>query len=100
MSIKFAPETLRIKFESLEGSMVIDLSTAASLELIQNLQNSKSKDCLFGTLNETYTPMGSRFLRSNILQPSTDVEKINKRQEAVSDLVSKEDALFAVRSGT
>lgn len=80
--------------------MMIDLSTIASLELIQNLQNSKSKDCLQGSLNETLTPMGARFLRSNILQPSTDAEKIKQRQEALDELTSKEDMFFAVRSGT
>lgn len=97
--ITFAAQTLRIKFEPSEGSMMIDLSTIASLELIQNLQNTKSKDCLFGLLNETQTPMGARFLRSNVLQPSTDPEKIKKRQEALGELSSKEDTFFSVRSG-
>jgi DNA mismatch repair protein MSH4 len=79
--------------------MMIDLSTIASLELIQNLQNNKSKECLFGILSETLTPMGARFLRSNILQPSTDVEKIRKRHEALSELSAKEDIFYATRSG-
>ena len=79
--------------------MMIDLSTMASLELIQNLQNTKSKECLLGLLNETVTPMGTRFLRSNILQPSTDPEKIRKRQEALTELASKENMFFGVRSG-
>ncbi|OCT46798.1 hypothetical protein CLCR_02054 [Cladophialophora carrionii] len=98
--LAFAPQTLRIRFESSEGSMMIDLSTMASLELIQNLQNAKSRECLFGLLNETLTPMGARFLRSNVLQPSTDAEKIKKRQEAVTELTTKGDMLFAIRSGT
>ena len=79
--------------------MMIDISTIASMELIQNLQNTKSKDCLFGLLTETLTPMGTRFLRSNVLQPSTDAEKIMKRQEALTELTSKEDVFFNVRSG-
>ena len=99
MGMTFAPQTLRIKFEPSEGSMMIDLPTMASLELIQNLQNAKSRDCLFGLLNETMTPMGARFLRSNVLQPSTDAEKISKRQDAVDELSSKEDIFFAIRSG-
>jgi DNA mismatch repair protein MSH4 len=98
--LAFAPQTLRIKFEPSEGSMMIDLSTMASLELVQNLQNAKSRECLFGLLNETMTPMGARFLRSNVLQPSTDAEKIRKRQEAVAELASKGEILFAIRSGT
>ena len=99
LRVTFAAQTLRIKFEPSEGSMMIDLSTIASMELIQNLQNTKSRDCLFGLLNETLTPMGARFLRSNILQPSTDAEKITKRQEALTELTSKEDMFFGVRSG-
>ena len=78
---------------------MIDLSTMASLELIQNLQNAKSKDCLFGLLNETLTPMGSRFLRSNILQPSTDTVKLEERFRALEDLATKEEMFFAVREG-
>jgi DNA mismatch repair protein MSH4 len=79
--------------------MMIDLSTITSLELIQNLQNAKSKDCLFGLLNETLTPMGSRFLRSNILQPSTDTVKLEERFYALEELTTKEEMFFAVREG-
>lgn len=78
---------------------MIDLSSLVSLELIQNLQNAKSKDCLFGLLNETLTPMGSRLLRSNILQPPTDRDKITRRYEAVEELSSKEEIFFATREG-
>ena len=78
---------------------MIDLSTITSLELIRNLQNARSKDCLFGLLNETLTPMGSRFLRSNILQPSTDAVKLEERFSALEDLATKGEMLFAVREG-
>ncbi|CRG91202.1 MutS protein homolog 4 [Talaromyces islandicus] len=98
LDLKFAPHTLRIKFEASQGSMLIDLSTVASLELIQNLQNSKSRDCLLGLLNETLTPMGARLLKSNILQPLTEPEKIIARQEAVAELSSKEEVFYATRT--
>jgi DNA mismatch repair protein MSH4 len=99
MSSSFSPQSLRIKFEPSEGSMLIDLSTIVSLELIQNLHNAKSRDCLFGILNETLTPMGARFLRSNILQPSTDTVKLNERYEALGELTLKEEMFFGVRQG-
>src|SRR5690242_216197 len=95
----FAFHSLRIKFEASQGSMMIDLSTAASLELIQNLQNAKSRDCLFGLLNETLTPMGARLLRSNILQPPIELEKINARYDVVEELSTKEDMFYAIREG-
>lgn len=79
--------------------MMIDFSTAASLELIQNLQNAKSRDCFLGLLNETLTPMGSRLMRTNILQPSTEQEKIVARYDAVEEMSTKENMFFAIRDG-
>lgn len=79
--------------------MMIDVSTIHSLELIQNLQNPKSKDCLFGLLNETLTPMGARLLRSNILQPLTDVQTLETRYDALEELTSREEMFFATRQG-
>ncbi|EER36889.1 DNA mismatch repair protein [Histoplasma capsulatum H143] len=93
----FSHHSLRIKYEPSEGSMLIDLSTIVSLELIQNLQNSKSRDCLFGVLNETLTPMGSRLLRSNVLQPSTEQAKLLARYNAVEELSMKEEIFYSVR---
>ena len=58
---------------------MIDVSTIANLELVQNLENAKSKHCLFGLLGETRTKMGARLLKNNILQPSTDKEKLEQR---------------------
>ncbi|EMC91499.1 hypothetical protein BAUCODRAFT_79898 [Baudoinia panamericana UAMH 10762] len=94
---RFPDRSLRIKYEPSEGSMMIDLSTIHSLELVQNLHHSKSKDCLFGLLNETLTPMGSRFLRTNILQPLTSPETLTGRWDALEELSTKEEMFFNVR---
>lgn len=79
--------------------MAIDLSTIMSLELIQNIHNAKSKDSLFGLLNETHTPMGARLLRANILQPATEPAKLSARYDAVEDLLTKEKMFVSVRQG-
>ncbi|MCJ1286596.1 MutS protein msh4 [Xylographa opegraphella] len=97
LSISFPFHSMRIKYEPSEGSMMIDFSTIQSLELIQNLQSSRSKDCLFGLLNQTLTPMGSRVLRSNLLQPSTEVGVLQKRFDAVGELTENEEIFFAIR---
>lgn len=76
---------------------MIDVSTIYSLELVQNLHNPKSRDCLFGLLNETQTPMGARMLRSNVLQPLTDPGTIEKRYDAVDELQTKEHMFYATR---
>lgn len=78
---------------------MIDISTIANLELIQNLQDSKSRHCLFGLLNETMTKMGARLLKNNVLQPSTDRIKIEKRWEAVQELTTREEIFLALREG-
>lgn len=99
--MRIADHTLRIKYEPVEDTMMIDLSTIVSLELIQNLQDSKSQDCLFGLLNETVTPMGARLLRSNILQPSTLTDLVlSKRLEAVHELSTQENMFNGVRKGS
>jgi DNA mismatch repair protein MSH4 len=94
------PHSLRLRYQPSENSMMIDMPTIHSLELIQNLQNPKSKLCLFGLLNETLTPMGSRMLRSNILQPSTQIEHtLGPRLDALEELTTKEDMFFEIRTG-
>ncbi|KAI7082013.1 hypothetical protein KC356_g8706 [Hortaea werneckii] len=97
LSKTFPQRSLRIKYEPSEGSMMIDLATTRSLELVQNLHSAKSKDCLFGLLNHTLTPMGSRLLRSSIMQPLTNSETLNIRYEALEELSTKEEMFFAVR---
>lgn len=98
-SIRFAPHSLRIKYQSPDATMMIDLSAIASLELIQNLRHAKSKDCLFGFLNLTLTPMGSRMLRANILQPYTKGDDIESRYDALAELTTHEDMFHEVRNG-
>ncbi|KAI0183082.1 muts domain V-domain-containing protein [Xylaria flabelliformis] len=96
--VSIAAHSLRIRYQPSENTMMIDLSTIHSLELIQNLQEPRSKDCLFGLLNECLTPMGSRMLRSNIIQPSSQVEStLMPRYDALEELTMKEDLFFDIR---
>ncbi|CZT09929.1 related to MSH4-meiosis-specific protein [Rhynchosporium graminicola] len=99
-SLSFAFRSLRVKFQPSEGTMMIDLATIQSLELIQNLQNAKSKACLYGIMNHTVTPMGARLLRSNILQPSTQEGVLLQRYDAVEELSTKEDMFHQIREGS
>ena len=96
---KFANQTLRIRYEPSEGSMMIDINTIQALELVQNAEQARSKFCLFGLLNETQSPMGARLLRSNILQPLTDDGTLESRYEAVGEICSKEEMFYNIRSG-
>ncbi|KAK6362814.1 MutS protein msh4 [Orbilia blumenaviensis] len=96
-NIGFVGHSLRIKYQSSEGTMVIDFSTVQNLELIQNLRNPKSGDCLFGLLNNTVTPMGGRLLRSSILQPLTDTSILKDRLDAVEELATSEEMFFGTK---
>ncbi|RAR01227.1 DNA mismatch repair protein MutS [Stemphylium lycopersici] len=98
LGMVFASHSLRMRYEPSEGSMMIDVSTIYSLELVQNLRDAKSRHCLFGLLNETLTPMGARLLRNNVLQPLTDPEVLNTRYAAVDDMTKKEELFFATRA--
>ncbi|KAI0910537.1 DNA mismatch repair protein Msh4 [Ustulina deusta] len=96
--VSIAAHSLRIRYQPSENTMMIDLSTIHSLELIQNLQEPRSKDCLFGLLNQCLTPMGTRMLRSNIIQPSSQVESVLiPRYDALEELTMKEDMFFEIR---
>ncbi|KAF2222036.1 muts domain V-domain-containing protein [Elsinoe ampelina] len=97
MSITIPHHTMRIKYESPESSMMIDTATIRSLELVQNLHNPKSRDCLYGILNKTSTEMGARLLRSSLLQPLTDPDELGSRYDAVEELSTSEDMFFAVQ---
>ncbi|KAM5347678.1 hypothetical protein ACJ41O_007502 [Fusarium nematophilum] len=91
-SFSFMPHSLRIQYQPSEDTMMIDISAIQSLEIMQNLRNPKSKDSLFGLLNHTLTPMGSRMLRSNIIQPPTRAESIIiPRYEALAELTAREE---------
>ncbi|KND89999.1 MutS protein [Tolypocladium ophioglossoides CBS 100239] len=98
LAISFAPHSLRILYQPSEDTMMIDISAIQSLEIMQNIRNSKSKACLYGLLNHTSTPMGARMLRSNILQPPTRQDSfIDPRYDALEELTTKEEMFREIR---
>ncbi|TWU72909.1 MutS protein msh4 [Metarhizium rileyi] len=97
----FAPNSLRIKYQPSEDTMMIDVSVIQSLEIVQNIHKPKSKDSLFGLLNQTKTPMGSRMLRNNILQPPTKYNTfMEPRYEALEELTGAEVMFHAIRKAS
>jgi DNA mismatch repair protein MSH4 len=77
--------------------MLIDPTTVHVLELIQNLNDAKSTDSLFGLLNNTHSAMGARLLRTNVLQPLTDIPTLNSRLDAVEEFTLHEQMFFQVK---
>lgn len=80
--------------------MMIDISAIQCLEVIQNSHSTKSKDSLYGLLNNCATAMGNRMLRSNILQPPTVYESFMvPRYQAVEELTINEEMFLEIRKG-
>ncbi|KAF3926373.1 hypothetical protein AA313_de0203102 [Arthrobotrys entomopaga] len=98
-NIGFVNHSLRVKYQSSEGTMIVDCSTVQNLELIHNLRNQKSGDCLHGLLNNTVTPIGARLLRSSILQPLTDVSILEDRLDAVKEIATNEEMFQGTKKG-
>ncbi len=69
--------------------MVLDASTQRNLELLQNIRDGSKRGSLLSILQNTITPMGSRMLKSWILRPLINIDKINQRQDAVEELTKK-----------
>ena len=70
-----------------EEYMILDRNTVSNLELTE-----PSDISLFAVLNRCRTAMGKRMLKEWILSPLRDIDLINKRADAIEELVT--DASF------
>ncbi len=88
----FYAHSIRVRWQSLEGTLTIDYETACSLELVQNALNPKSKASLYGIFHEQKhsTPMSRRLLRMNLLAPITNVDILESRLDAVEECLQDE----------
>ena len=55
----------------------LDLNTIRNLELVEAMRVKSKRGSLLWVLDKTKTAMGSRFLKTNIENPLTDMEEIN-----------------------
>ncbi|TFY64076.1 hypothetical protein EVJ58_g2870 [Rhodofomes roseus] len=99
LNIRFASASLLIRFGKADGTMMIDPETSRNLELVGNMSSKKSTHSLFGLMNHTYTAMGARLLRVNLLAPITVQGSIEARLDAVEELVQNEDRFNEVKNG-
>lgn len=89
-------KNLRIKFETVDNTLLIDYNTIVALELVENKYTKNGKSVL-KMLDSTITKMGKRSFKSNLLQPMTEKNNIELRQEAVKDLINDKDLLKDIR---
>ncbi|KAH9949472.1 muts domain V-domain-containing protein [Amylocystis lapponica] len=97
LNTRFSACSLVIRYVQVEGTMMIDPETARNLELVGNMSHKKSAHSLFGLLNHTYTAMGARLLRVNILAPISVHTSIEARLDVVDELVQTEERFNEVK---
>lgn len=67
--------------------MFLDANTIRNLELLTPLRSGEKGLTLLSLLNRTKTAMGARLLRSWIIHPLSNLDKIKQRQEAIEELI-------------
>lgn len=90
------PKFDRIEAYELSEYMILDASTRKNLELVETLREKSKYGSLLWSIDKTKTNMGARLLKSWICQPLKNVEDIMKRQNAVTELVEKDNVRFSL----
>ncbi|MDD2943072.1 MAG: DNA mismatch repair protein MutS [bacterium] len=88
MSFGRAPVFSSFTREERRSSVMIDAATRRNLELVQTSIDGAKKNSLLEHLDRSRTPMGARLFREWLLAPSTDLQLIKKRHDAVEELVA------------
>jgi DNA mismatch repair protein MutS len=78
----------KIKYYNNSDFMLIDNVTIRNLELINNIRDGTSTNTLLESIDETRTAMGARLLKKWIVNPLNQVDMINRRLNAVEELVN------------
>ncbi len=74
---------------SLSEFVSIDANTRRNLELIETSRDKQKYGSLYWAIDNVKTSMGSRLLKSWIMQPVKNIVEIQKRQNAVDELIKK-----------
>ncbi len=80
-------------------NLVLDTYTLRNLEITRNLRDGGKKDTLLDTLDFTRTAMGARLLRKCLEYPLINVLAINRRLDAVEELVNDFSLRGTLREG-
>ncbi|MBR1579946.1 MAG: DNA mismatch repair protein MutS [Selenomonadaceae bacterium] len=73
----------------------LDSSAMRNLEITRNVRDGSKRDTLFGVLDKTKTPMGTRLLRKWIEAPLIDINAINRRLDCVEEFFKS----YSLRNG-
>ncbi len=87
-----------ISYYSISDHMQLDETTRRNLELIKSMRYNDRSGSLIAVIDKTRTPMGARRLKSWLLNPLLDIEKINYRLDAVETLKNNFNYTEDIRS--
>jgi len=71
--------------------MILDEATIRNLELLHTVRDFRFEGSLLQVIDKTLTRMGARKIRKWLLSPLTNIEKLNERLEAVTELLAKNE---------
>ena len=77
--------------------MLLDAVTLRNLEVSESIRGGMKGSTLFGSLDQTKTPMGSRLLLRQLTRPLTDKTGIDDRLDAVEFFVSHTTTRLSLR---
>ncbi len=79
--------------------LALDPTTLANLEVFRNLRDGSSRGTLIAVLDQTSTAAGSRLLKAWLRRPLRDPEAIERRLQAVGELVAEGERRRRLREG-
>lgn len=82
------PHLTALRSYRLTQYMVLDAVTRRNLELVRTMRHGDRQGSLLSVLDVTTTAMGARWLRRWLEQPLLELEAINARLDAVSELAA------------
>lgn len=80
-----------------QNHMPLDWQTLRNLEIFATAREADRDGSLLAVLDETQTAMGGRFLRRELLAPSTDAGRITTRHDQTTHLVEAYSTTLALR---
>ena len=78
--------------------LILDTSSLRHLEITHNLRDGGVKGTLLDILDRTLTPMGARLLKQWLESPLTDIPHIQRRQAAVTELITRNGERCEIQS--
>ena len=89
-----------VRLSYVDDYMKLDHNSRTNLELTQTIRKKTRHGSLLWLLDETQTAMGSRLLKSWVLNPLTDISQINERSSHVEAFKERLMNLEAFRRAT